>query len=139
MTSELRVTTLSNATGDGPAKLTNQSAAKVWNHYHQIGTTASKDSFNISSITDLSVSKATHNFTNNMSNAVYVWGGGITNSTGVTPAGASNQCGVLYVPNSHPPTTSNWSVHTLYVQNLTGGGGILDVSIACIIIHGDLA
>ena len=91
MTSELRVTTLSNATGDGPATLTNQSAAKAWNHYHQIGTTASKDSFNVSSITDLGVSHATHNFTNNMSNANYVWTGGLTNNTTTTPAGAADQ------------------------------------------------
>ena len=139
MTSELRVTTLSNATGDGPAALTQQSAAKVWNHYHQIGTTASKDSLNISSITDLAVSKATHNFTNNMSNANYVWGGGMTNNTTATPAGASNQCGVLFTPSSHLGTTSNWSVHTLYVQNTTGGGGVFDVSQVCIAIHGDLA
>ena len=65
--------------------------AKAWNHYHQIGTTASKDSFNVSSITDLAVSKATHNFTNNMGNANYVWTGGMTNSASTTPAGAGDQ------------------------------------------------
>ena len=114
-------------------------SAKAWNHYHQIGTTASKDSFNISSITDLEVSKATHNFTNNMGNANYAWSGGMTNSTATTPAGAADQCGVLYLPGSHLPATSNWTIHTLYVSNNSGGGGVFDVSIVCIAILGDLA
>ena len=139
MTSELRVTTLSNATGDGPATLTQQSAAKAWNHYHQVGTPASKDSFNISSIADTNTGLATHSFTNNMVNANYQWGGGMTNSNSTTPAGASNQCGVLYIDGGYLPTTSTFALYTLYVSNTSGGGGVFDVSIVGFSINGDLA
>ena len=140
MTGKITVGTIQDTAGNTVAStyVTN-GVAKVWNHYHQIGTTASKDSFNVSSITDLAVSKATHNFTNNMGNANYVWTGGMTNSISTTPAGAGDQCGVLYQPSSHLPTTSNWSIHTLYVSNTTGGGNVVDVSVVCIAIHGDLA
>ena len=51
MTSELRVTTLSNATGDGPATLTKQSAAKAYQHLQQTTNTIQK-SLNLSSSTD---------------------------------------------------------------------------------------
>ena len=81
MTGKITVGTIQDTAGNTVAStyVTN-GVAKAWNHYHQIGTTASKDSFNVSSITDLAVSKATHNFTNNMGNANYVWTGGMTNS-----------------------------------------------------------
>lgn len=140
MTGKITVGTIQDTAGNTVAStyVTN-GVAKVWNHYHQIGTTASKDSFNVSSITDLAVSKATHNFTNNMGNANYVWTGGLTNNTSTTPAGAADQCGVLYQPGGPLPTTSNWSIHTLYVSSLAGAGGLFDVSVVCIAIHGDLA
>ena len=51
MTSELRVTTLSNATGDGPATLTKQSAAKFFIDVSQDFSTI-QASLNISSLDD---------------------------------------------------------------------------------------
>ena len=93
MASIIKVETLQDTAGNNSIgmQFVSNGSAKVWNHYHQIGTTASKDSFNVSSITDLAVSKATHNFTNNMGNANYVWSGGLTNNISTTPAGASDQ------------------------------------------------
>ena len=114
-------------------------SAKAWNHYHQIGTPASKDSFNISSIADTGTGLATHSFTNNMGNANYQWGGNMTNNTGTTPAGASDQCGVLFISGSYLPTTSTFALYTLYVSNTSGGGGVVDVSIVSFSINGDLA
>ena len=52
MTSELRVTTLSNATGDGPATLTKQSAAKAFAQFAGDGTAQINESFGMSSLTD---------------------------------------------------------------------------------------
>lgn len=75
MTSELRVTTLSNATGDGPATLTKQQAAKCMAGVNMSGTaelTANvSGAINASSLTDNGTGDGTTSFTNNMSAALY--------------------------------------------------------------------
>ena len=75
MTSELRVTTLSNATGDGPAALTKQTAAKCMAGVNMSGTaelTANvSGAINASSLTDNGTGDGTTSFTNNMSAARY--------------------------------------------------------------------
>lgn len=140
MTGKITVGTIQDTDGNTVAStFVTSGVAKAWNHYHQIGTPASKDSFNISSMTDLNTGIVTHNFTNNMGNGDYQWSGGMTNSTGTTPAGAGNQCGVLYIDGSYLPTTSTFSLYTLYVSNTSGGGGVFDVSIAGFSLNGDLA
>jgi hypothetical protein len=75
MTSELRVTTLSNATGDGPATLTGQSAAKAHINFDNSGTATILNSFSISSITDIAVGQTTITFSNNFSDVNYVYAG----------------------------------------------------------------
>ena len=141
MASIIKVETLQDTDGNNAVAMqyVASGSAKVWNHYHQIGTPASKDSFNISSIADTTTGLVTHSFTNNMGNANYQWGGGMTNSTGSTPAGDSNKCGVLYIDASNLPTTSTFALYTLYVSNTSGGGGGIDVSIVSFSINGDLA
>lgn len=70
MTSELRVTTLSNATGDGPASLTQQTAFRAYiamNTY----TDVVGISLNVSSNVDNGLGNRTFNFTNNFSIATY--------------------------------------------------------------------
>lgn len=69
--SEIRATTISDETGNGPIALTKQSAAKAWlNWLHSTNTYA--DSNNISSGTDLGTGNFRHAFTSNMSNGSYV-------------------------------------------------------------------
>ena len=75
MTSELRVTTLSNATGDGPATLTQQSASKFICNWNAETSTTVNDSFNQSSQTDNGTGDHTHAFTNNFANAFYASSG----------------------------------------------------------------
>ena len=70
MTSELRVTTLSNATGDGPATLTKQSAAKFFIDVSQDFSTI-QASLNISSLDDDGTGDGGLNYTNNFSSANY--------------------------------------------------------------------
>ena len=70
MTSELRVTTLSNATGDGPATLTKQHAAKAWLKYAGSGTTFD-DSEGVSSATDNGTGDYTENFSNSFDTVSY--------------------------------------------------------------------
>ena len=69
MTSELRVTTLSNATGDGPAAFTQQNAAKYFIYFDD--SQVISQSLNSSSITDQGVGTFDLAFTNNMSAVKY--------------------------------------------------------------------
>ena len=71
MASILRVDTLTDASSNNSTAMStiNQGTAKAWVNFTGITTTASRDSFNISSITDNGTGLHTGLFTNNMSNA----------------------------------------------------------------------
>ena len=66
--SEIRVTTVSDTAGTGPVTLTKQSAAKVWVNFNGGGTIATRDSFNVASLTDDAAGRYTVNISNNMAN-----------------------------------------------------------------------
>ena len=66
--SEIRATTISDAAGTGPITLTKQHAAKVWVNFNGSGTIATRDSFNVSSLTDDAAGRYTVNISNNMTN-----------------------------------------------------------------------
>ena len=89
MTSELRVTTLSNATGDGPATLTQQTAAKYFIHFGMNDFTIDQ-SFNSSSVTDEGVGHAKCSFTNNMSAVRYSFTGYLNSWSADTSFNTSN-------------------------------------------------
>ena len=62
--SEIRTATLSNLAGTGPATLTGQSAAKVWNIYtYASGVPVIQNSFNVSSVTDVLAGRTNSNLT----------------------------------------------------------------------------
>ena len=69
--SEIRATTISDETGNGPIALTKQHAAKAWLKW-LVASNSYADSFNISSGTDDGTGQFTHAFSSNMSNANYV-------------------------------------------------------------------
>ena len=81
MTSELRVDNLKGSTtsgsinvlGEGTSVTTNlqQGLAKMWTHADQSSPAAINDSFNTSSITDVSTAFMKYTSTNNMSSANY--------------------------------------------------------------------
>ena len=73
MTSELRVTTLSNITGNGPAALTNQTAAKALFCVNDTGTAfqAMSGGINSSSLVDGGPGNRTVSYTNNMDSRTY--------------------------------------------------------------------
>ena len=66
--SEIRVTTVSDTAGTGPVTLTKQHAAKVWVNFNGGGTIATRDSFNVASLTDDAAGRYTVNISNNMAN-----------------------------------------------------------------------
>jgi len=72
MTSELRVTTLSNATGDGPATLTSQIAATSLLNFQNSGSNVTHRSLNISSVVDDDTGVFNVNFTTSYNAADYV-------------------------------------------------------------------
>ena len=70
MPSVLNVDTIADAAGTGPVALTKQQAAKAWVNYDQRAP-AVRNSFNVSSATDVSTGIGTMNWTNSFSNATY--------------------------------------------------------------------
>ena len=81
MTSTLKINTLTGATtagsiavtGEGNSTTTNlqQGLCKCWVNYTGISTTAARDSFNVSSLTDITTGQTTVNINNNMANDDY--------------------------------------------------------------------
>tara|TARA_Y100000004_G_scaffold176693_1_gene217486 strand:+ start:287 stop:694 length:408 start_codon:yes stop_codon:yes gene_type:complete len=81
MASTLKINTLTGVstagsiavTGEGNSTTTNlqQGLAKMWTHADHSGSTAINDSFNTSSITDVSTAFMKYTSTNNMSSANY--------------------------------------------------------------------
>ena len=88
--SEIRATTISNAAGTGPVALYKQSAAKAWVRWSMSGTAANVDSFNISSLTDLSTGVCKQTLTSSMSDGNYA---NVT-TAGETDGGGNRVCGV---------------------------------------------
>jgi len=68
--STIKVDTIQSS-GGGAVTLTNQHAAKAWINFNGTGTIATRDSFNVGSITDNSTGTYTVNYTNSFSDADY--------------------------------------------------------------------
>ena len=129
MTSELRVTTLSNATGDGPVTLTKQSACKAWLGMDQIGTQAIHGSFNIASTTDSGTGTTVFTFTNNFSDENYC-GTAAAHNTGVASHAS---------PYPGDPDVAGHTTSGTQVQCYINAGGTGDVSVVNWHGMGDLA
>ena len=71
--------------GGGVTQSTVQGLAKVWINFNGIGTIASRDSFNVSGITDNGTGDYTTSFSNNLSNDDYCATGMCTFQEGSTP------------------------------------------------------
>tara|TARA_R100001460_G_scaffold8419_2_gene20819 strand:- start:1785 stop:2174 length:390 start_codon:yes stop_codon:yes gene_type:complete len=106
--STLKADTIQSTSG-GAATLTKQHAAKAWINMDGTGTIATRDSFNISSITDSATGVYQHNSTNAMSSddytCVYNAGNGSGNSN--DPQNPGNG-----FSSSHPNTASQTVMET---------------------------
>ena len=69
--SNIRATTISDETGNGPIALTKQHAAKAWINADGTGTVSIRDSFGTSSIVDTGTGQITFNFSNAFANLGY--------------------------------------------------------------------
>ena len=129
MTSELRVTTLSNATGDGPAALTQQSAAKAYVVQNGTGTPSAFGSLNLSSITDTATGDYTHNWTNNFANVNY----------GYVATGHASAVSWLHSIYTGDPDASNRLTGSTNIQTANTNQVLVDADITNYVAHGDLA
>ena len=113
-------------TGEGNSTTTNlqQGLGKVWINFNGESTIASRDTFNVGSITDEGTGDYQLNYTNNMGNANYA------------PSGMSEADGKVVIDDSN--YSSHVTTSSLDVEAKTGGSNI-DREVICVTIHGDLA
>lgn len=147
MTSELRVTTLSNATGDGPATLTQQRAAKTIFCMNMQGTAALESNvggaINSSSLTDNGTGDGTVSYTNNMSGRKYAVSHDDTANNTTPPYRRASQVYHNFSADGFNATrtgslTSSIRLRAYYTGG-TGDAAYSDYSANYIVIHGDLA
>ena len=130
--SEIRATTISDETGNGPIALTKQSAAKSWVNFNGTGTIAIRDSLNVSSLTDNSTANYYVNFANNMASEAYH----VSNST------AGNGTDVWGFANTSTAGSYEANrIHVIlrYVANNAGSTNAADRTTMTTSAHGDLA
>ena len=115
-----------SVTGEGNSTTTNlqQGLGTVWINFNGESTIASRDTFNVGSITDEGTGDYQLNYTNNMGNANYA------------PSGMSEADGKVVIDDSD--YSSHVTTSSLDVEAKSGGSNI-DREVICVTIHGDLA
>ena len=118
-------------TGEGNSTTTNlqQGLCKAWVHFTGVTTTAARDSFNISSLTDTDTGDTTVNITNAFSNDDYGCVMFTNASATITAGGFANH----YTGGLFSRTTSSVG-HTSH-----NGSNPIDAGLNDIVFHGDLA
>ena len=132
--SEIRATTISDETGNGPIALNKQNAAKAWANINGSASTPSfRDSLNFSSITDHSTGDQTVTVTSAMANTNYCVQGS-TSWQGGTSRNVINIATNKSVSAEAPTVTS-----TRYEVANYGNGTGYDGDFVMISFNGDLA
>ena len=137
MASELRVDTLKDSSGNNSVGMSYvaEGSAKAWINYKQAATFETRDSFNISSVTDDGSGLADTNYTNSFNNDDYA------------AAGAACRQGTASVSAYWTFATRSTVVYTTSSTSWTSGynGGqssvltALDCDLNIVTVHGDLA
>ena len=121
--STIKVTNIQDTSGGNQSTSEEiaQGRAKAWVNFNGTGTVATRDSFNVSSITDHGTGDYTVNFTNAMSNANYCTTEGCFHETESTND--------LRVVTGQTRATNNVRINTTYA-NGSGGYDVPGVNIA---------
>lgn len=121
-------------TGEGNSTTTNlqQGLCKTWINFNGTGTIATRDSFNVSGVTDNGTGDFTTAFTNNMGNDDYAFGGHTPNA-----GSTMNFHWINDLANDY--TTALLRTRTLFTNNFTGGGSNQDPVLCTLTTSGDLA
>jgi hypothetical protein len=128
--SELRADTITASDGTSPVTLTKQSAAKAWANFNGTGVVAVRQTFNQTSLTDITTGRYDLSFVSNMSNADYsVSTGGAYSATVSGSAGY----GAAAVNNL---TTSKYQIQT---GPYSSSPQPADIQVVMPCVSGDLA
>ena len=106
-----------------------QGLCKAWVNFTGVSSTAERDSFNISGLTDEATARTTVSYTNNMGNTNYTGSYFQSGSTGTAVDSYNNQYAGAFTAR----TAGNCSVMS------HGGSGAIDVANNDLLIFGDLA
>lgn len=136
MPSQLNVDTLVAANGTDPVTLTKQEAAKHWINFNGTNTPAARDSFNCSSITDLTTGQYHILYTNNMSDANNA-PIGVSNNHAATNNFNSN--GALGLGTTNSSMTLGIATSGYSWGSYVSGTGYVDSALNQGATHGDLA
>jgi len=115
--------------GGGAVTLTNQQAAKAWVNFNGTGTIATRDSFNVASLSDTATGEHEVNLSSAFSDTNYATSNA---SAGGSPLTSSNYNRVM---ESIGSATNKLDCITYAPNN----GAIVDISHIQIVAHGDLA
>ena len=125
--STLKADTIQSTSG-GAATLTKQQAAKSWMNLNGSGTVATRDTLNVSSLSDEGSGKYLISFSSSMSNDDYTISGGAR-----SPGVAS---GILNAPTD---AAGDMTAGSIEVYSLDLSGNPTDFNHVFTTIHGDLA
>ena len=130
--SELRADTITASDGTSPVTLTKQSAAKAWCRYNQV-TPSVTDSYNVSSVTDVSTGEAQTNLSSSFSNGNY----NVTGMSGLDDGSDTTYVVVLGIRRGAAPTASNYTTQNQRAS--ASNTSESDAEINMTSAHGDLA
>lgn len=130
--STLKADTIVAADGSSAVTLTKQSAAKVWVNFNGTSTISSRNSLNVSSLTDNGTGNYTVNFTNNHSGGDWACSGNIQQGITVTP-------GSSYFDKLQAYKVQQSNYVSLWANTEGNQTGIGDCNYVQANTHGDLA
>jgi len=134
MASELRVNTLKDASGNNSiaTSFVASGSAKCWVNFNGTSTAATRDSFNLSSLTDNATGDFTISFSSSFSNNDYTVGG-TTRSPGVISGGG------YQAPADSDSDQATGSLRAYTISLSSGSLSVADLSHCYPSLHGDLA
>ncbi len=134
MASELRVNTLKDAAGNNSiaTSFVAGGSAKSWVRYNQ-ATPGVDDSFNISTVTDVSTGEAQINLSSSFSSVNY----SVSGIAGLNDGSDTQYVVAIGIRRGAAPTASNYT--TQVQRNLATNSGEYDAHIQMTNAHGDLA
>ena len=109
--------------------------AKAWVNFDGTASgAASRDSFNISGMTDDATGKYTASYTNLMSNGTYAFTTATVDTSTISRGGNT-----LNLRDGNSPETSNIKLEGRYGANAGNDGGLMDQDFMFVTVMGDLA
>ena len=133
--STLNVSNITDGTDTVGTSYVVNGSAKAWVNFNGTGTIATRDSLNVSSLTDLSAGEYQVNFSSNMANTNYC-ASGTTNNKNV--ADDFRSAGYNAVGTSFS-NMNGQLVGSISIGSYVSGSGFFDAILCYLAVHGDLA